>query len=286
MYGVRRILAVVDTRKDQHLALNRAIQIAGATDSSLHILAANPKPTAESMERLLKLGRKAEAEGIETSSHETWRNNVVETIIHVRQTERCHLVIKDHQPESFLEKTLKTPVDWTLMRKSRVPVLLVKHDRPYKDQNMLATINADPDDAEHQLLNMAIMKNAQAACQPFAGKLSITTAYPTVMLATQNHLDGKTDREHYQENCSFFAKDYGVDPDNIHVRPAPAETMIPALAKELGVELMIMGTHARTGISAVTLGNTAEQLTRHIECDLLAVQAKHHMMPLERELEL
>ncbi|WP_062269722.1 universal stress protein [Endozoicomonas arenosclerae] len=285
MQGIQRILVIVDTRKARHVAFNRAIQLAKATRSSLHLLAPNPKPDTASAELLGHLSQEARSQGIDVTSQELWRNNLLETIIHVRQMERSHLVVKDFRQESFLEKPFSTPTDWALLRKSRVPVLLVRHDRPWEKELMLAAINADPDDADHQQLNLAIMENAKSVTGYFDAELHLASAYPTIMLAMQDKGDGMTDKDRYLQNCQHFAKDYGVAESAIHLVPAPAETMIPDLTRELAASLLIMGTNARSGLSALTLGNTAEQLASNIDCDLLAVQSKHHMLPLERELE-
>ncbi|KEQ16168.1 universal stress protein [Endozoicomonas numazuensis] len=285
MQGIQRILVIVDTRKARHVALNRAIQLAQATQSSLHILAPNPKPDIASSEVLTALARDISAKGITVTSQELWRHNLLETIIHVREMERSHLLVKDFRQESFLEKPFSTPTDWALLRKSRVPVLLVRHDRAWEKEPMLAAINADPEDADHQQLNRAIMENAKAVTGYFDADLHLASAYPTIMLAMQDKGDGQTDQDRYLKTCQHFAKDYGISNDSIHLVPAPAETMIPDLTRELAVSLLIMGTNARSGLSALTLGNTAEQLASNIDCDLLAVHSKHHMIPLERELE-
>jgi universal stress protein E len=285
MQGIKRVLAIVDTRKDKHIAVNRAVQIAKTTGASLHLLAPNPKADTESAEKLNSLTRKIQAEGVETTSQELWRHDVIETIIHIRQMERSHIVVKDYQLKSFLGSPFSTPVDWALLRQSRVPVLLVRHDRPWENENILAAINADPEDTDHQLLNLAIMENARSAATIFGAPLHIASAYPTVMLAMQDKGDGLTDKDRFEANCEHFAKDYKVPREAVHVVPAPAETAIPDLTRELRASLLVMGTNARTGLTAFTLGNTAEELARHIDCDLLAVQSKHHMLPLERELE-
>ncbi|WP_257292333.1 universal stress protein [Endozoicomonas sp. ONNA1] len=285
MQGIQRILVIVDTRKARHVALNRATQLARAAHCSLHILAPNPKPDATSAEVLTALTKHVETEGIEVASQQLWRNNLLDTIVHVRQLERSHLVVKDFRQESFMEKPFSTPTDWALLRKSRVPVLLVRHDRPWENQSMLAAIKADPGDADHQQLNTAIMENARAVTDYFEADLHLASAYPTIMLAMSDKGDGQTNEDRYLKNCQHFAKDYGITEGSIHLVPAPAETMIPDLTRELATSLLIMGTNARSGLSGLTLGNTAEKLASNIDCDLLAVQSRHHMLPLERELE-
>ena len=223
--------------------------------------------------------------GIEVHSHEKWAGNLVDTILHIRQMERCHLVVKDYKPEGGLLRAFSTPNDWNLLRQCRVPVLLARHDRSYKDTVMLAAVNADPDDKNHHQLNQAILQNARMSAEIYQSDLHLGTAHPTTMLPIQDQGDGTTDKDRYLQNCQSYARDYDIAHDAIHVCPGPAETLIPNLCRELRVSLLIMGTQARTGLPAVALGNTAEELISDLDTDLLVVQPRHHMMPLERELE-
>ncbi len=51
----------------------------------------------------------------------------------------------------------------------------------------------------------------------------------------------------------------------------PAETVLD-LEKELGVELVVMATHGRTGISHFVLGSVAEKVVRESSCPVLTVR--------------
>ena len=285
MRGVAKVLVVIDTRKKKQIALNRAVDIVKATGSELHVLSANPKPSETSREKLEVLSSKIRDQGIEVHTQEKWSKSLVDTIIHVRQMERCHLVIKDYQPEGGLLSAFSTPNDWNLLRQCRVPVLLVRHNRSYQGSHMLAAVNADPDDKHHHQLNQAILQNARISADVHGATLHLATAHPTTMLAIQDQGDGKMDKDRYLKNCQEYARNYGIQPKDIHVRPGPAESLIPGLSRELQADLLVMGTQARTGLPAVALGNTAEQLISDIDTDLLVVQPRHHMIPLERELE-
>ncbi|MFK0572689.1 universal stress protein [Endozoicomonas sp.] len=284
MRGITKVLAVVDTRKDQQIALQRASQICRVTGAALHILAPNPKAGVESMARLEALAEPLMAEGQEVYLHETWNDSVIETIIHVRQMERCHLVVKDAKLITALQKAFSTPEDWSLLRRCRVPVLLVQSDSDWSKGTILAAVNADPKDHYHSVLNQAILQYATDIADEFSAELHLATAYPTTMLAIQDHGDGRTDKHNYEKHCKEYAREFKLNEDQFHIEPGPTETMIPALLKEIDAKLLILGTHARTGISAIAIGNTAEQLISEVKTDILVLQPKHHMIPLEREL--
>lgn len=48
---------------------------------------------------------------------------------------------------------------------------------------------------------------------------------------------------------------------------------IVAAAKETGADLVIMGTHGRTGLSRLVLGSVAEQVLRKAPCPVLTVKS-------------
>jgi universal stress protein A len=55
----------------------------------------------------------------------------------------------------------------------------------------------------------------------------------------------------------------------------PAEAIVH-MAQELAVDLIIMATHGRTGVSHILLGSVAEHVIRHGPCPVLAVRQRAH----------
>ncbi len=53
-------------------------------------------------------------------------------------------------------------------------------------------------------------------------------------------------------------------------QPAPA---ITAMARELGADLVVVGTHGRTGLSHAILGSVAEKVVRSAPCAVLTVRS-------------
>ncbi|MBW2148435.1 MAG: universal stress protein [Deltaproteobacteria bacterium] len=47
---------------------------------------------------------------------------------------------------------------------------------------------------------------------------------------------------------------------------------IPAHAQKLGVDMIVLGTHGRTGLAHVILGSVAERVIRHAPCPVLVVR--------------
>jgi nucleotide-binding universal stress UspA family protein len=58
------------------------------------------------------------------------------------------------------------------------------------------------------------------------------------------------------------------------VRTGDARDVINQTAKELGVDLIVMGTHGRRGISRALLGSIAETVVRSAPCAVLTVRLR------------
>lgn len=67
----------------------------------------------------------------------------------------------------------------------------------------------------------------------------------------------------------------------VHLPEGNPSRIIPRLADELGAELVVLGTVARTGIPGVLIGNTAETILRQISCSVLTVKPKGFKSPVQ-----
>ncbi len=61
------------------------------------------------------------------------------------------------------------------------------------------------------------------------------------------------------------------------VREGPAPTVILDAAEEFGADLIVMGTHGRTGIKRLLLGSVAELVLRRAHCPVLTVKEDTHL---------
>ena len=66
-----------------------------------------------------------------------------------------------------------------------------------------------------------------------------------------------------------------------HLLKGDPGDVIPALAQKKRVELIVMGTVARTGIPGFFIGNTAEKTLAAVDCSVLAVKPKAFSTPVE-----
>jgi universal stress protein A len=67
-----------------------------------------------------------------------------------------------------------------------------------------------------------------------------------------------------------------IVPVTVAVRSGSPWNEIAALAKEEQSDLIIIGTHGRTGLGHMFIGSTAERVVRHAPCPVLVVREREH----------
>ena len=71
----------------------------------------------------------------------------------------------------------------------------------------------------------------------------------------------------------------------IYLLEGQAGLLIPELAEEKQVELIVMGTVCRTGLAGLLIGNTAEDVLHQVDCSVLTVKPSGFVSPVELEDE-
>ncbi len=58
-----------------------------------------------------------------------------------------------------------------------------------------------------------------------------------------------------------------------HLTGSPSEEIV-AFAKDMGIDLIIMTTHGRTGLKRALMGSVAEAVVRHADCPVLVLRSQ------------
>jgi len=66
-----------------------------------------------------------------------------------------------------------------------------------------------------------------------------------------------------------------------HMVAGDPRVVLPRMASQLNIGLIVMGTVARTGLSGLIMGNTAEDILRSVECSVLAVKPEGFVTPVK-----
>jgi len=195
--------------------------------------------------------------------------------------------------------------DLHLLRKCPCPVWLMKSPEKAKYSSILAAVDFEllpPVPSENELNREILELAASLALSDFAS-LHIVHAWEalaekTILSRGDMSLDGISDyigkgHERHREELNLMAgklrgwigkEAYDYLSPGLHLPEGPAKKVIAPLAVELLADLVVMGTVARTGISGVIIGNTAETILDQLTCSVLAIKPPGFKTPVEVDL--
>lgn len=202
------------------------------------------------------------------------------------------LVVKAAEDTDFM-KRLFGSVDMHLLRKCPCALWLIKTPEKSNYNHILAAVDFDPLQAvsSDQTLNSEILDRAAAfalfdtaflhlvhAWDAFAEKSMIARGdIASEIIAAHVHKQQLIHEKGLYRLGEALRDRIGTNAYNklsprFHLPKGPAKKLIASLAAELRTDLVVMGTVARTGISGLIIGNTAEAILGQLTCSVLAIK--------------
>jgi nucleotide-binding universal stress UspA family protein len=217
------------------------------------------------------------------------------------------LVIKAPEQWDWLDRLFGSD-DMHLLRKCPCPVWLIKPQAGKTYQRILAAVDVDdgyPDEelgSRHQM-NLQILEVSSSLALAEFAELHVAHAWEAIgesamrgafMDIPEERISAYVEQvkgahaaalddlmEEVQAGLGEAAVDY-LKP-KIHLLKGWARKEIPALAREIDCDLVVMGTVARTGIPGFIMGNSAEAILSQIDCSVLAIKPPGFTSPVSLE---
>lgn len=248
-------------------------------------------------ERLHRLARDAQASD-DTDVKVSVGRPFIEVIRHVLEHDNDLVIVGDPKVERQGMPEFPSGV-MHLLRKCPVPVWVMRPPQPGTFR-ILALIDSDSDDPVRDGLNGRVLALATSLARCEAGELHVAHALeragePTSQPSPDVRLPGEvTDRPAdsadgvREERLGSLLEAHGVADSGaeVHLVVGHAGEVLPKLAGDLSAELIVMGTVARTGISGLIIGNTAETILRSVHCSVLAVKPHDFVAPVRLAAEM
>ena len=199
------------------------------------------------------------------------------------------LVIKCAEADAGLTGLLFGSTDMHLMRKCPCPVWIAGPEEPDKYRRILAAVDQSQGDPATDALNRQILEMSSSLALTESSELHVVHAWRFASedllrsrrtILSNNEIDAIVEEEAHArrlwlEDCvetyGDNADEDAIDPQ-LHLIKGAAKNVVPKSAKDLDVDLIVMGTVARTGIPGFFMGNTAESILNRIECSVLTVK--------------
>lgn len=211
-----------------------------------------------------------------------------------------NLVIKSPDDPDFLDRIFGSD-DMHLLRKCPCPVWLIKSQAPKNYRRILAAVDIDgsypPMEMEsRRRLNRQILELASSLAVADFSELHVVHAWDAIgetamrgafLDMPQEEVDSYVEQVRQQRGKSLKKLLSELSGEVLeYLKPKPhlvkgwARKEIPALAKEIDADLVVMGTVARTGIPGFIMGNTAETILNQLDCSVLAIKPTGFVTPV------
>ena len=248
--------AIVDERRDQ---IRRYAEITGQADAEVIVTTGKP---------------------------------FVELIRHVLEND-CDLLFVGEKRASHPRYSGLSPAVMQLLRKCPIPVWIVRPSREQREV-VLALVDPDPTDPDRDSLNDLVVQLGVSMCRRQGSELHVAHAWhmvgesaltsgvftaipPGEYKAIRGELAGlrqaALDRLVQRHDVATVGA-------KVHLVAGSPDEVLPDLARDLGATLIVMGTVARTGLSGLIMGNTAETILRSVDCSVLALKPEGFETPV------
>lgn len=199
-----------------------------------------------------------------------------ETVVSVAAGEKAALIVLASHGRTGLQRWLLGSVAEAVTRHAPCPVWLVRCSDPGQQEPWKATAPA----ISSILLPLDISERADRAVDYVLATIPKATAKLVLLAATNMAWVGRTDsagdivnevRAALDERAARLrAEGWAVD---VVIDPGlPAEAILDNAAK-LGVDLIALTSHGRTGAERWFLGSVAEKVVRHAACPVVVVRS-------------
>jgi universal stress protein E len=308
--GPERILVVVDPAAAAQPAVDRAAAIASRLNWEVELFVCCHEPTLPGGRLFAPTDREAlrqkllahqlgylrdlalRLRGLKVQTRAVWDAPLHEGIIRAALRGEPRLVMKDTHFQSTVSRALFTNTDWHLIRDCPTPLWLVRGgvfpDRP----RILACLDPVHEHDKPASLDHRILEEARYLADGLGGDLHAIHCYDTTPVIAAagafattgsplavEELAAEIQRDH-AARFSEVATAHGIAPANTHLQAGSAVEQLPAAARQLRADLVVMGAVARSRLQHAIVGSTAERTLDRLACDVLVMKPARFESPV------
>jgi universal stress protein E len=289
LVGLKEIQASPTLAKAAHIAGRCGAELVLFHDLAVPQLVGVPGPRRSvrtirrdgrraALAELEKLAMPLRARGVKVFTAAEWDYPPHEAIIRAALHARADLIVVQsrarHRFTSLLGYT-----DWSLLRDSPLPVLLVKSPRPYRRPRLLAAVDPTHAYSKPTDLDGVILRTGRALAGRLASAMHVVHAYESPPAASLQDVSGEIVqaldaqiRDTARRALRNVLRDYAMPSSRGHLVRANTVDAVTRTVREIGASIVVIGAISRRGLSRLFIGNTAERLLDEVPCDLLVVK--------------
>jgi nucleotide-binding universal stress UspA family protein len=297
----RSILVDVDALAAVHPAMERAIEVARACDARLKVVDVVAMPgdvrsyLSQDIEEVIVRQRRERLAAIAGAApgiraeYDVLRGRASIELIREVMRAGHDLLVRSHARDLAAPKAFGA-IDMQLFRQCPSPVWAVGPSATTAPRRVLAAVHASADDAEERALNRKILDAALLLAGFGGGTVTVFQAWSAFGEDLLRSDSKPEDAAAYVKAASDTARTALDDLVNsfggrlgsarVKLKKGDPEDLIPPFVVSEGIDLVVMGTVARTGIAGFVIGNTAERLLQRLVCSVFAVKPDGFRTPV------
>jgi nucleotide-binding universal stress UspA family protein len=129
--------------------------------------------------------------------------------------------------------------------------------------------------------------HAVALAEKHGASLTIMYVYSPAFGTPEIHTEGDEDRDHWRNQLEQIRPvDAHIPVRHVFLEGDPASEIV-RYATDAAIDLIVMGTHGRTGLERLLMGSVAEKVMREAPCSVLVVKLpKGIAVPVRGDVEV
>lgn len=290
------ILTVLDPGNEEQSALARAIHLAKRLGMHLDLFicdydaslvadkfldkeglkSAKRQVTENHLDFLEGLAGRVADEGIPYTAQAAWDRPLHEAII--RQVLRTdpRYVLKDTHFHSAISRALFTNTDWHLINNCPAPLWLVKPGNDFQKPSIMAAVDPLHKHDKPAALDARILSEA---CELGDSLDGVTQAFHAFNPYLESDYPQRIESLH-DEALRQLTDRFQLGDDRVHLIAGVTSDIFPQVMSDQNVDLVVMGSLARSRLENAIIGSTAEKVMDQLSCDLLIIKPKGFCSPI------
>ena len=263
----RKFLVVVDPSHEQHVALDRMVEIIRQQEGrelEVHLyigFESDDKSDPDLPEEVVR-GREWRRElirplielGVDFTAELFWTRHWRNSIIGAASRYECNEIMLSKS--SAENKRGSTEAKWELLRQADCEVVIVGSDTSGGLKCILAAVDTQSSDEHDKTMNQKILDRGKYLAGFYGAELHVVNAYK--------------DSEDFPDR-GLIQRMSDVPIENIHRDMGRPEDVIYDVAQSIDADFVILGTKSRHSIRAKLRGNTSEKVMDKLNIDVLAL---------------
>lgn len=282
---LEKILMPIDVNRENKEQLEAAIKIAKEFHSEVTLLYVLPDqevhPDVEELltkyvqESFNKVILALQAEQVSCTKPIFEKGGPVNKILEVATDQNANLILAGSGTKDEKEKfKLGTTVE-KLIQLSDIPVWVIKAGEKTEIKNIICPVDfSDP--AKRALRNAILLSNNFHATLHILGVVEpFFTTSPRIDYDPQ--LENEELQQQFEQNMKDFLSDFSLKGVNYVVDVAigiPHDKILKTIRKN-EIDLLVMGTNGRSGVSRMLMGSVTEKVIRELPCSFVTTKTQN-----------